>query len=126
MSLGDTLLAILWFMLFLTPVFLAIWVIIDTFRSDDLSGWARGGWIIFVLVVPLIGSLVYVIARGHKHHEREERQAARQEEALRQLPREAGGAGVSTADELTKLARLRGDGVISDDEFHAEKARLLA
>ena len=106
-------------------IWVLIYVFIDIFRSHDLSGWARALWFLFVLFIPLIGVLVYLIARGDKMHERAVRQVQQQDREARQYIQEAAGSG-STADQLTKLADLRDRGVITADEFERQKAKILA
>jgi type VI protein secretion system component VasK len=104
-------------------IWILIWVFIDIFRSHDLSGWAKALWFLFVLFIPLIGVLVYLIARGGKMQERAERDAQQQDEATRAYIQQA--AGSSSADQLAKLADLRDRGVITADEFAREKAKIL-
>jgi membrane protein implicated in regulation of membrane protease activity len=106
-------------------IWVLIYVFIDIFRSHDLSGWARALWFLFVLFIPLIGVLVYLIARGDKMHERAVRQAQQTDREARQYIQEAAGSG-TPADQLTKLADLRDRGVITADEFEREKAKILA
>jgi len=106
-------------------IWVLIYVFIDIFRSHDLSGWARALWFLFVLFIPLIGVLVYLIARGDKMHERAVRQVQEQDREARQYIQEAAGSG-TPADQLTKLADLRDRGVITADEFEREKAKILA
>ena len=115
------------FMIFLWVIWfwILITIIIDIFRSHDLSGWAKALWFLFILVLPLIGVLVYLIARGGKMHEHEVRQAQRQEEQLRSYVQEAAGSQ-SSVDQLAKLADLRDRGVITAEEFDREKAKILA
>ena len=114
-------------MIFLWVIWLwvLITIIIDIFRSQDLSGWAKALWFIFILFLPLIGVLVYLIARGGKMHEHAVRQAERQEEQFRGYVQEAAGSQ-STVDQLAKLADLRDRGVITAAEFDREKAKILA
>jgi membrane protein implicated in regulation of membrane protease activity len=97
-------------------IWILIYVFIDIFRSHDLSGWAKALWFLFVLFIPLIGVLVYLIARGGEMHER----------ALRQAQQQDAAGSQNTADQLTKLADLRDRGVITADEFEREKAKVLA
>ncbi len=101
-------------------------VLTDVFRSRDLSGWGKAAWTIFVLFLPLIGILVYLIARGPSMHERAARQASQQEEAFRSYVQDAAGPSPTSADQLAKLADLRQRGVISADEFEQEKTKVLA
>ena len=101
-------------------------VLMDVFRSRDLSGWGKAGWTVFVLFLPLIGILTYLIVRGRSMHERSAQQAAEQDEAFRSYVQDAAGSPPSSADQLGKLADLRQRGVISEDEFNKEKAKVLA
>ena len=109
---------VVWFWILIT-------IIIDLFRSHDLSGWAKALWFIFILFLPMIGVLVYLIARGGKMHEHAVRQAQQQEAELRSYVQQAAGSQ-SSADQLAKLADLRDRGVITAAEFDREKAKILA
>ena len=109
---------ILWF-------WVLIYVFIDIFRSRDLSGVAKALWFLFVLFIPLIGVLVYLIARGDKMHEHAVQEAQQQDQAFRSYVQDAASSG-NTADQLAKLADLRDRGVITADEFDREKAKILA
>ena len=101
------------------------YVFVDIFRSQDLSGWGKALWFLFVLLIPLIGVLVYLIVRGGKMHERAAQQARQQDQELRAYVQDAAGSQ-SSADELSKLAGLRDQGVITPDEFERQKAKVLA
>ena len=108
-------------------IWILIWVFIDIFRSHDLSGWAKTLWFLFVLFIPLIGVLVYLIARGGSMQERAAQQAQQQDQELRsQVQQAAASSPASTADQLSKLAGLRDRGDISAEEYEREKARVLA
>jgi|SRR6516165_3199537 len=113
------------FFLWVIWIWILITIFIDIFRSRDLSGWAKALWILFVVFLPMIGVLVYLIARGGKMHERAVRQARQQDQAARAYIREAAGPE-SSADQLAKLADLREKGVITQQEFDREKAKILA
>ena len=106
-------------------IWVVIYVFIDIFRSRDLSGWAKALWFIFVLFIPLIGVLVYLIARGGKMHERAVREAQQQDQEFRHYVQQAAGSP-NPADQLAKLADLRDRGVITADEFERQKAKVLA
>ena len=134
MALADSsypLLNIFWtmfiFFLWVAWIWILIIVFIDIFRSHDLSGWAKALWFLFVLFIPLIGVLVYLIARGGKMQERAARQAEQQDaEARAYIEQAAASSPASSADQLAKLADLRDRGVISAEEFEREKAKVLA
>ena len=116
----EVFLWVIWFWILIT-------VFIDIFRSRDLSGWGKALWFLFVLLIPLIGVLVYLIVRGSSMHERQARDMQQQDaEARRYIQQAAAEAPASTADQLSKLADLRDRGVISAEEFEREKAKVLA
>ena len=116
---------ILMIFLWVIWIWILITIIIDIFRSHDLSGWSKALWFVFILLLPLVGVLVYLVARGGKMHEHQVRQAQLQEEQLRGYVQQAAGSQ-SSADQLAKLADLRDRGVITAGEFDREKARILA
>jgi len=134
MSLADSsypLLNIFWTMfevfLWIIWIWILVWIFIDIFRSRDLSGWAKALWFLFVLFIPLIGVLVYLIVRGSSMHERAVQDARQQDQEFRTYVQQAAtGSPGTTADQLTKLADLRDRGVITSEEFEREKAKLLA
>ena len=109
---------VIWFWILIT-------IIVDIFRSHDLSGWAKALWFLFILFLPLVGVLVYLIVRGGKMHEHQVRQAQLQDEQLRSYVQQA-ASSQSSADQLAKLADLRDRGVITAEEFDREKAKILA
>jgi len=109
---------VLWFWVLIT-------VFIDIFRSHDLSGWGKALWFLFVLIIPLIGVLVYLIVRGGSMQQRMQRQAQQDDQQFREYVQDAAGSQ-STADQLTKLADLRDRGVITNEEFESQKAKILA
>ena len=115
------------FFLWVIWIWILITIFIDIFRSHDLSGFAKTLWFLFVLFIPLVGVLVYLIARGGKMHERAVAQARRQDREFRQYVQQAAASSpASTADQLSKLADLRDRGVISAEEFEREKAKVLS
>ena len=134
MSLADSsypLLNIFWTMfelfLWIIWIWILIWIFIDIFRSRDLSGWAKALWFLFVLLIPLIGVLVYLIVRGNSMHERAAQDARQQDQEFREYVQQAAsGSPGTSADQLTKLADLRNRGVITSEEFEREKAKILA
>ena len=125
------LLDIFWTMLEFFMFFVWIWLLVvifsDIFRSHDMGGVAKAAWVIFVIIFPLLGVLIYLLARGGSMHERAERQAAQQHKAFDEYVRRAAGTSAhSSADELAKLADLKAKGVITDEEFEAQKAKILS
>jgi hypothetical protein len=123
----DAFLTMLYFFLFIIWIWLLIMVFIDIFRSHDMGGGAKALWVIFVIILPFLGVFVYLIARGGKMHERAAAEAAEQQKQFDAYVREtAGTPSDSTADQLSRLADLKNQGVLSDAEFEAQKAKILA
>jgi Short C-terminal domain/Phospholipase_D-nuclease N-terminal len=106
-------------------IWILIWILIDIFRSRDLSGWAKALWLIFIIFIPLIGVLVYLIARGDKMHEHAVQYQRQEDQEARAYIRQAAGTP-TTADQLSKLADLHDRGKLTDAEFEAEKAKVIA
>ncbi|PSL02814.1 phospholipase D-like protein [Haloactinopolyspora alba] len=118
---------IFWFFLFVAWIWLLIALVTDIFRSRDLPGWGKALWTLFIVVLPIVGALVYLIARGAGMTGRMADEFERREHEFESRVRGiAAGAGTSPADELTKLARLRDAGDITASEFESQKAKLLA
>lgn len=126
MSFLEVMASIFWFMLLVAWFWLMIVVITDLFRDQDLSGWAKGLWCLFVIVLPWLGVLMYLIVRGRSMNERALRASQESEKAFRSYVRDAAGSGTSVADEIAKLADLRDRGVITAADYDSAKARLLA
>ncbi|MDQ0909026.1 signal transduction histidine kinase [Streptomyces canus] len=120
----SMLLFFLWIMWFV----LLFRVVVDIFRDDDMSGWAKAGWLAFTILLPFLGVFVYVIARGKNMGRREMSQARAQQEALDARIREAAGTQgrPSSIDELAKLSDLRARGDVTDEEFRRAKELVLA
>lgn len=121
----DVFWTIFLFFLWVMWFWILISVFIDIFRSRDLSGGGKALWFLFVLLIPLIGVLVYLIVRGGSMHERAARQAQQQDQAFREYVQSAAQTPASSADQLEKLASLRDRGVITPQEFDREKAKVL-
>ena len=124
MLLADTtFLDVLWYSILFFFWILAIWIFImivsDVFRRDDLSGGKKALWIVFMIILPFIGVLTYIIVRP-KVTAQDVKLAAQAEAAQKAVE------GVSTADELAKLNELRSQGVISHEEFEDLKKKALA
>ena len=118
----------MWWFLWIAWIVLLFRVIADIFRSRDMGGFAKALWSIFVIVIPWLGVLVYLIARGRSMSDRDIERAQAQESAFRSYVQDAAGSGTGTgtASELAKLADLQAQGVITDAEFAQQKAKLLA
>ena len=112
-----------WIFIWVLWLFLLFRVIFDIFRSHDLSGWGKAGWLVFVIILPYLGVLVYLIARGGKMTDREVADVQASNGRYSAAP--AAAPASSTADELSKLAALHERGVLTDAEFAAQKASVL-
>jgi hypothetical protein len=127
-TLGDVFLSMLWFTLFFIWIWLLIAVFSDVFRSDDLSGGGKAGWTILIIIFPYLGVFIYLIVRGKKMSEHAVQQAQMQEAATRSYIQSVAGSGggASAAEEIERLDALRKGGTISEEEFQAAKAKVLA
>jgi signal transduction histidine kinase len=127
----NAFLTMLWFFLWVIWLYLLFFIIFDIFRSQDLSGGAKAGWLILVVLLPFLGVCIYLIARGGRMHERQVRQVQAQDEAVRSYARhaardlQASDGTDGQADELAKLAELRTRGAISESEYERAKAKVL-
>lgn len=109
---------------FLTLLGLYLLVFRDIFRSHDIGGAAKMIWVVFVIFLPLLGVLLYLITRGGKMTQHNIDVAVAQAAAVNQHHRSTGGTG--TIDELERLEGLKSRGVLTEDEFQSQKALLLA
>jgi hypothetical protein len=125
------LLGLFWTMMFwflwIAWIVLLVRVISDIFRNRDMGGVGKAIWTLFVIVIPWLGVLVYLIAHGGSMRERDVEHAQARDEAFRSYVQDAAGNGAaSTAEEIGRLADLQAQGVITDAEFAQQKAKLLA
>lgn len=125
MPLFDVFWTMLWFFCFFIWIMLLIRVFADIFRSHDLGGWGKAAWTIFVVFLPLLGVLVYLIARGSSMQKRQVQEAAEARQQMDEYIRQTASAS-SPADELAKLVKLHDAGTITDTEFDQAKSKLLA
>jgi ABC-type transport system involved in cytochrome bd biosynthesis fused ATPase/permease subunit len=124
---GQGLLTVLSIFFFVIWIWILITILSDLFRDHELSGWWKAVWVLFLVFIPFLTALIYLIARGNGMRDRtiKAQAEAKQhfDDYVRQTATTSGGA--STADELSKLAGLKANGTISDAEFEAQKAKLL-
>ena len=114
--------SVLWAMVVFFFWFMLIWIFIgvfaDLFRRNDLSGWAKAGWLLLIFILPFFGILIYLIARP-KMTEQDKRMIEEQQEIQRRV------SGYSAADEIAKASQLRQEGSITAEEFEKLKADAL-
>ena len=119
-----------WTVLWLFFLFMFIWVFValvsDIFRDHELSGWGKAGWLVLLVVFPLVGSLIYLIVRGGSMAERSAKQAqAAQAQFDSYIRQTASSSGDSSVDDLARLAELRTNGHLTDAEYESMKQRIL-
>jgi ABC-type multidrug transport system fused ATPase/permease subunit len=124
-SVGDVILTSLSIFFFIVWLWILITILGDLFRDHELSGWAKAGWVLFLVLVPYLAGLVYLISRGAGMRERSLKEQAEVKRHMDSYIRETAG-GSSTVDELARLSELKDKGSISDAEFEQAKAKLLA
>ena len=121
---GQALLTVLEIFLLVAWFWILITVISDLFRDHEMSGWAKAAWVFFLIVLPFLGTLIYLIARGEGMRDRAIKEQADARKHFDSYVRET--AGTSSVDELHKLSELKQRGDISQAEFDQAKAKLLA
>ena len=128
---GQVLWSIIWLFLFVVWLWLIITLFSDIMRSDDLSGWGKALWALFIIFLPFIGIFAYLIVRGSGMSDRAVKEAEKQDAAMRQYVQSVSGGsggsggGVSPAEQVEKLAALHAEGKLTDEEFAAAKAKAL-
>ena len=120
----EAFLTMFWFFLWILWIFLLVRIITDIFKSHDLGGWGKAGWLVLVIVLPFVGVFAYVVARGRSMSERDVERARKQEEAFGDYVRTTAKIP-SQADELAKLAQLKNRGDLSETEYERAKSKLL-
>ncbi len=144
---GQALLTVLELALLFLWIWLAVTVVMDVLRSHDLSGWAKAGWLVLIVLIPLLGVLIYVIARNDKMKAHQLSDARQQEVALIAEVRDLKDRGILTDEEFRRVTRqrqlsntappspdediaeleiLRDRGLLTDEEFQRAKQKALA
>jgi hypothetical protein len=121
---GDVLVTVIEIFFFVIWIWLLIAIFSDLFRDHELSGWAKAAWVLFLLVIPYISILVYLIARGKGMRERAIKEQADAQKHFADYVRQTAGSG-SSVDELAKLAELKDKGSISQEDYDKMKAKLV-
>ena len=121
---GQALLTVLEIFLFAAWLMVLFSIIGDLFRDHQLSGWGKAAWIVFLIFIPFLGALIYLIARGPGMRERALQQQQEAQQQIDAYIRQT--AGGSPADELAKLAKLHDERKLSDEEYERAKAKIVA
>lgn len=125
MSIWDFLVYAFWFYIWFSCIFILITVFIDVFRDHSLNGWAKALWVIFLIVLPFLGALIYLIARGRSMSERKLAEVQAAQAAQNSYIQSVAGTSSAT-DEIAKAKSLLDSGAISDAEYAKLKAAALA
>lgn len=123
---GSFLLALLEFFLFFAWIMCLFWIFGDIFRSRDIGGVAKTFWVLFVILIPWLGILVYLLARGKGMHERQIEQMRAVQEAQNEYIKSVAGASTNPADQIASAKSLLDSGAINQAEFDKLKAKALA
>ncbi|TDN90998.1 SHOCT domain-containing protein [Microbacterium sp. BK668] len=116
----------IWIFAFVAYLFVLISIFSDLFRDHKLSGWWKAVWVLFLIFVPFLTALIYLIARGRGMQERGLAEMKRQQEAQQAYIQSVAGSGASPADEIAKASELLKAGTISQAEYDQLKARALS
>ncbi|HEY5141978.1 MAG TPA: SHOCT domain-containing protein [Solirubrobacteraceae bacterium] len=122
---GSVLLDIVVIFFFVIWIWILVVILSDLFRDHELSGWLKAVWVLFLVFIPFLTALVYLIARGQGMRDRSIAQQAEAKKQFDQYVQEQATAA-SPAEELAKLSDLKDKGTISQEEFDAQKAKLLS
>lgn len=123
-SFGEILLVALEIFFFVIWIWILITILSDLFRDHELSGWAKAAWVLFLVFIPFLTALIYLIARGEGMRDRTVKAQADAKKHFDEYVRQQAHAA-SPADELHKLAELKDKGALSPEEFDQAKAKLL-
>jgi Short C-terminal domain/Phospholipase_D-nuclease N-terminal len=124
-SFGEILLVALEIFFFVIWIWILITILSDLFRDHELSGWGKAAWVLFLVFIPFLTALIYLIARGEGMRDRTIKAQADAKKHFDEYVREQAHT-TSPADELHKLAELKDKGALSQEEFDRAKSKLLA
>jgi hypothetical protein len=125
-SLWDLMISMFWFMLLVAWIWLLISILGDIFRDRELSGGAKAMWVLFLVFLPWLGALIYLIVRGNSMNERTRQAMEEAEKRQRAYIQDAAGSTASVADQIRDLSALRDSGHLSDAEYEQAKSKILA
>ena len=123
---GDVLLWSFWFFIWVAAIMVWFRCLFDLFGDHTLSGWGKAGWALLLILVPWVGALIYLIARGRSMTERQISRAKEMQAAQDQYIQQVAGTSTSPADQIANAKALLDSGTIDQSEFDALKAKALA
>jgi hypothetical protein len=119
----DVLWSMIIFFFWVIWIWIVVTVLVDIFRRHDIGGWAKAGWVVFVVILPWLGVLIYLIAQHDGMRERRIKEVQDQQQAFDSYVRETAGG---SADQIARAKELLDNGTITQEEFAALKAKALA
>jgi len=122
----DVLWTMIIFFCWVVWIWMMVVILTDVFRRRDIGGVAKAAWVVFLIVLPFLGVLVYLIARGDNMAQHAVADAEARDAAFQSYVKEAAGTTTSSADQLTQLASLKSAGHLTDAEYETAKAKILA
>lgn len=125
-SLWDLMVSMFWFMLLVAWIWLLISILGDIFRDRELSGGAKAMWVLFLVFLPWLGALMYLIFRGNSMNDRTHKAMVEAEQRQREYIQSAAGSTASVADQIKDLSALKESGHITDAEYEQAKSKILA
>jgi hypothetical protein len=123
-GLWDVIVSMFWFMLLMSWIWMIIAILGDIFRDRELGGAAKAMWTLFIVLIPWLGALIYIFARGDSMNERSRQAVLANQESMRAYVQDAAGT-TNVSDELRELATMRDSGAISVTEYEQAKAKVL-
>jgi hypothetical protein len=123
---GDVLLWSFWIFVWVAALMVWFRCLFDLFSDRSLSGWAKAGWCLLLIVVPWLGAFIYLIARGRSMTHRQKEAAADMQEQQDQYIRQVAGTSKSPAEQISDAKALLDSGVVNQDEYEALKAKAFA
>ena len=125
-SLWDLMVSMFWFMLLVAWIWLLISILGDIFRDRELGGGAKAMWVLFLVFLPWLGALMYLIFRGNSMNDRTHKAMVEAEQRQREYIQSAAGSTASVADQIKDLSALKESGHLTDAEYEQAKTKILA
>ena len=125
-SLWDLMVSMFWFMLLVAWIWLLISILGDIFRDRELGGGAKAMWVLFLVFLPWLGALMYLIFRGNSMNDRTRQAMVEAEQRQREYIQSAAGSTASVADQIKDLSALKESGHLTDAEYEQAKSKILA
>ena len=123
---GDVLLWTIWFFIWIAALMVWFRCLFDLFGDRSLSGWAKAGWAILLVVLPWLGALIYLIARGRSMTERQMSALAQRQAEQEKYIKDVASASQSAPEQINSAKALLDSGTITQDEYETLKAKALA